>query len=523
MGHKLAIDFGTTNTVAARWDEAAAAARLIDIPGASNPSSIVPSLLYVEDGQSGQASLGQVARDADLVRRKGHRLFRNFKRGIVAPPSPDARLIDGALWTDHDAGRVFLRRLIAALPYPVADIDQLVLTAPVASFESYLVWLNEAIDAVAPEKIRIVDESTAAALGYAVTEPDAAVLVIDFGGGTLDVSLVQLPESRETTGGFLDRLRGAGHRSRNARVVAKSGRAIGGSDIDRWLMIDLLQRAGLAPDAPGLDAAALLAACEQAKIELSSVEETGVSFEAAGRRHAARITRAELEALLTGRGFFAALSHVVDRTMHAAQRRGVFKEDIAAALLVGGVSLMPSVFGALRRYFGDATLRADKPFTAVAEGALQIALGRGVDDYLAHGLGLRHLDPDGRHRYEEVIPMGSRFPTETPVEIVLGASRDGQTAVEFVVGEIGADDVSRVDVRREGGQAVFVAQVDAPRIAPLDGAALLAVPLDPPGQPGDDRLKAMFRIDDQRRLRVTVIDLKTRRELARDAVLATIR
>ena len=146
MGHKLAIDFGTTNTVAARWDEAAAAARLIDIPGASNPSSIVPSLLYVEDGQSGQASLGQVARDADLVRRKGHRLFRNFKRGIVAPPSPDARLIDGALWTDHDAGRVFLRRLIAALPYPAAEIDQLVLTAPVASFESYLVWLTEAID-----------------------------------------------------------------------------------------------------------------------------------------------------------------------------------------------------------------------------------------------------------------------------------------------------------------------------------------------------------------------------------------
>ena len=45
-------------------------------------------------------------RDADLVRRKDNRLFRNFKRGIVASPSPDARLIDGALWTDHDAGRV---------------------------------------------------------------------------------------------------------------------------------------------------------------------------------------------------------------------------------------------------------------------------------------------------------------------------------------------------------------------------------------------------------------------------------
>jgi molecular chaperone DnaK (HSP70) len=91
--------------------------------------------------------------------------------------------------TDYDAGRIFLRHLIRSIPYQSTEIDQLVLTTPVVSFENYLVWLNETLGAKA-EQIHVVDESTAAALGYAVTEPGAVVLVFDFGGGTLDISLL---------------------------------------------------------------------------------------------------------------------------------------------------------------------------------------------------------------------------------------------------------------------------------------------------------------------------------------------
>jgi len=533
MGYKLAIDFGTTNSVVACWDEPAHAARIVPIPGISvekveGQPPTVPSLLYVQNGRAGDVVVGQAVIGAGLDRRRDNRLFRNFKRGIVAMPAPEPRSIDGVSWGDRDAGRYFLYRLFGALPYRCDEIEQVVLTAPVAAFEGYLAWLNEAIDGFAPEQVRIVDESTAAALGYAVNEPGAAVLVLDFGGGTLDLSLVQLPESREKTGGFLGRLRRSKGNQHAAQVIAKAGRVLGGSDVDQWLLADVLRRADLSVQALGSDYAALLTACEQAKIALSTLEATTIAFEADGRHFAVTVTRGELESLLEANGFYTALRHVVDKVMHTARRRGFFREDIGGVLLVGGMSLMPSVQRTLNQYFAGVPVRADKPFTAVAEGALQVAAGFGLEDYLAHSYGLRHLDAaTGTHQYDEIVPMGSRYPTAEPVEIVLGAAHPGQTEVEFVIGEIDTDAVSMVEVKYENGQAVFVAQMSqaAQHIIPLNEvtAGQLLARLDPPGSPGEDRLRALFRVDERRQLRLTTTDLKTGKILIADAVIAAVR
>ncbi len=321
------------------------------------------------------------------------------------------------------------------MPFRKDEIEQLVLTAPVASFEGYLGWLNEVMGDLS-DKIRIIDESTAAALGYAVTEPEALVLVFDFGGGTLDLSLVQLPESTEQSGGLLRRLL-KGHVSKySARVISKAGRVIGGSDIDQWLLREVLKRTGLSLEELGHDYTPLLTVCEQAKIALSSTESFDLKFEAAGRAYDLTITRTELEALLEANGFYTTLRYVVDKVMHVAHRRSIYKEDINYVLLVGGVSLMPSVQRALREYFGDLAVRADKPFTAVAEGALQLAAGYGLEDYLAHGYGLRYLDPEtGRPEYDEIVPMGSRYPIAHPIEVILGAAHKNQTEIELVIGE----------------------------------------------------------------------------------------
>ncbi|NJL56779.1 Hsp70 family protein, partial [bacterium] len=195
---------------------------------------------------------------------RDNRLFRNFKRGVAANPAPEPRMIDGVPWSDSEAARHFLTTLIDSLPYPQTDIEQLVLTAPVASFEGYLAWLNGIVNATNLDNIRIVDESTAAALGYAVTQPGAVVMVFDFGGGTLDLSLVQLPESREKTGGMLARLTGGGKaRQHTARVIAKAGRIIGGSDIDQWMVMEVLKRTGLTTKDLGDAYPHLLTLCEQ--------------------------------------------------------------------------------------------------------------------------------------------------------------------------------------------------------------------------------------------------------------------
>lgn len=533
MGHKLAIDLGTTNSVIALWNETHARPQIVSMPtisaddGADRPS-LVPSLIYVQHGQNGAVKIGQQIRVEGLDRQEDNRLFRNFKRGIVSSPAPDARYIDEIQWDDKAAGRSFVRALIDRMPYSKEDIDQLVLTAPVASFEGYLAWLNGVIDDLAAEKIRIVDESTAAALGYAVTQPGAVVLVFDFGGGTLDLSLVQLPENREKTGGILNRLVRANASQHSARVIAKAGRIIGGSDIDQWLLADVLRLAGLTPKSLGAAYPAALTACELAKIELSIHDNVVIAFELNGHLIEIPYTRADLEALLEANGFFTALRRVVDKVMHVARQRGIFKEDIHYVLMVGGTSLMPSVQHTLAQYFTDMAVRADKPFTAVVEGALQIAAGFGLEDYLAHSYGLRYLDAHtGAHAYDEIIPIGSSYPTTTPIEIMLGAAHPDQTEVEFIIGEIDSDAISMIEVQYENGQAVFVAKANenAQQVIPLnekDALNLLAM-LNPPGRIDEERLRAEFSVDDRRRLRLTVTDLKTNKPLLNDVVVITLR
>ncbi len=534
---KIAIDFGTTNTVIASWEKAnnlvGSIAGLVTIPQFSIPAEndrppLIPSLLYIQDGRIPHIYTGQEVAANDLIGRRDNRLFRNFKRGIIGAVSTQARQIDDTPWSDRDAGRAYIRQLLQNLPTDTDNLEQLILTAPVAAFESYLSWLNEAMDGLGADKVQIVDESTAAALGYAVTEPKAVVLVFDFGGGTLDLSLVQLPDSKEKTGGFLRRLLRSNSRQHMARVIAKAGQTIGGSDIDQWLLAWVLERHGLNTADLGPDYPNLLAQCEQAKITLSTELSTDIHFNFSGIALSQTITQNDLETLLEENGFFAALRRVVDKVMQQARRQGIFKEDIHYVLMVGGTSLMPSVQQLLGHYFTDMAVRSDKPFTAVAEGALQLAAGYGLDDFLLHSYGLRHLDPEnGRHQYDEIIPAGSSYPSQKPVEILLGAAHPDQSHIEFIIGEISSDDVSLVEVTYEDGQAVFVAQTgqEGLNVVPLNpnGAEQLLAHLSPPGQPGTKRLKAAFQVDQERQLLVTVTDLKTNKTLLKKAPVTTLR
>ncbi len=549
MSHRLAVDFGTTNTVVVRWNEADGTSQFISISGLSGyapdrAEPIIPTLAYIQDGRVGQAVFGQAVRDQGLDRRHEYtgqaffgqalrtesrddsRLFRNFKRGIISGQSTEPRLIDGTPWNDQDAGRLFIRHLMNALPFPLAEIEQLVLTVPVVAFEGYVAWLGEAFKGLPPDVIRVVDESTAAALGYAVTEPGIPVLVFDFGGGSLDISLVELPQSRADMGGFLGGLLKGSTRKPVARVIAKSGLALGGSDIDQWLMQEIAgERLGLTLYQHEVDG--LLSACEQAKIALSSVEETSISFVALDQEQQIPWTRLELEALLQKTGFYYQLRRAVEELMHVAHRSGIYSEDMRCVLMTGGTSLMPSVQRLLQSYFPGVPVRVDKPFTAIAEGALQVAAGYGLEDYLAHSYGLRYLDPKtGIQAYDEIIPQGSRYPTQRPVKITLEAAHAGQQAVEFVIGEIGAGAVASIEVKYDGGQALFVANAvrQSQDIVPLNTASnnLPVVQLDPPGQPGQERLEAIFAIDAQRRLRLTVIDIKTHKKLLHEHVILTL-
>ena len=152
MGYKLAIDFGMTNSVIAQWDETSVSGRTLDVPLLSASTSagefLIPTLLYVRNGQTGEIVMGAAVRAQNLDHQMDNRLFRNFKRTLKKEAVFDARLIDGAPWTEAQARQIFLQRLLESLPYRAEDIDQLVVTVPVAAFEEYTNWLSEAAEGI---------------------------------------------------------------------------------------------------------------------------------------------------------------------------------------------------------------------------------------------------------------------------------------------------------------------------------------------------------------------------------------
>lgn len=543
---KVAIDFGTTNTVVAAWRDALNAPETLHLPGLSAPAtdeqpSVIPSLLYVNGAQN--LLIGQEVRAAGADVQGDERFFASFKRSISASARPLARVLGDEQWHEDRAGEAFLTRVINDTLRHEGAVEELVLTVPIQSFEQYLKWLRDETAITAQEsglgipRLRIVDESTAAALGYDIRTPGELILVFDFGGGTLDVSLVRMPVAGESDGFLIESARSRadgrplsqGDDHAEARVIAKAGRVLGGDDIDHWLLDDFLKRNDADRSAIGDSYARLRFAVESAKIRLSAHESAEVSvFDPdTSRTYRATFTRSQLDSLLDEREFFAAIQKTLDKVMRSARARGILPEEVGAVLMVGGTSLIPSVQRMVRAQFGSERVFKHKPFEAVAHGALSLAAGLGLDDFLYHSYGIRHLSPiTGRHEWEEIIPAGTRYPLPESINLILTASRDGQEALELVIGEV-EETAGGVAEVMFGERAILMVEGSAElrRVVALndeDGSRTVAH-LDPPGRAGEDRVEVAFDIDPNRTLRVTVTDLNTKKVLLRNLPVVELR
>jgi molecular chaperone DnaK (HSP70) len=543
---KVAVDFGTTNTVVAVWREATSAPETVRLPGLSSVGDgvappLIPSLVYVTNGATGEVVVGHAVRAEGLDEHNNPRYFASFKRGIAAVSRPLAREIDAAEWDDPAAGEAFLSCVLSTLVEHEGQIDELVLTVPVQSFERYLKWLRDETALVdrnsglGVQRLRVVDESTAAALGYQVRTPGELILVFDFGGGTLDVSLVRMPMADEGSGVLLEPGKPHGGRhsrageEAEARVVAKAGRVLGGDDVDHWLLDEILERNGVNRSAVGDVYTQLKLAAEAAKIRLSEHESAEVSVFDPDTYRAFRgaITRTQLEDVLEQHDFYQMIQKTLDKVMRGARARGIFPEDVGAVLMVGGSSQIPSVRRMLRTMFGAERVHEHKPFEAVAHGALGLAAGLGLDDFLYHSYGVRHLSPiTGRHEWEEIIPAGTRYPLDEPYRLILTASRDGQEALELVIGEV-EESASGISEVMFGERAILMVEggLELRQVVPLndeDGARTVAY-LDPPGKSGEDRVEVEFDVDKNRMLRVTVTDLATKKHVLRNIPVVELR
>ncbi|MDX2254502.1 MAG: Hsp70 family protein [Pseudanabaenaceae cyanobacterium bins.39] len=529
---QYAIDFGTSNTVVARIgaDGLAETVNLgtYSVTLVNNPP-MVPSCVYVQDASKGETLIGQEVSDRGLDRARDGRLFTSFKRGIGSQISMFVPELDAIEVGFELVGEWFLTKIVNQL----SEVDSLVFTVPVDSFEPYRQWLGEICERSEVSQVRIIDEPTAAALGYGISQGEQVVLVVDFGGGTLDLSLVRLslgdpqPQQeqaapRSSPLGFLLKLgdrnfvrkqdsSSSAHSSPTARVLAKSGQNLGGIDIDNWLLDYFHQELGIPKNS------LVSRLVEKIKIALSHEESvTEVYFDdQTFASYELTLNREQFRQVLEQQKFTFNLDRSLEQIRQQAARQNFDLNEVNAVLLVGGTSQIPLVKEWALQHFAKEKVKLDRPFEAIAHGA--ISQGWQLQDYLYHSYGVRYWDKRyKRHNWHRIIKSGETYPLTKPVELTLGASVPDQPSIELVIGELGEADV---EVYFEDDRLITRVlenrQVSVQVLNDGDRGRVIAK-LEPLGQLGSDRIKVFFQVDQQRTLRITVFDLLKQQNLLED-------
>jgi molecular chaperone DnaK (HSP70) len=545
-----ALDLGTTNSGIARCDDTGQP-QLVELPAVCREPEredpleaprMVPSAIHVLERPGLVDRLGgwpPLARRAFLGRRAligRPALERNrdqalpsfvptFKAALAAEATrPLARVGRRALSARRVAW-LFLHELLAETKRATGTrIRDLVVTSPVAAFETYRAELQRVLLELGVKRVRFVDEPVAAALGYGLSLTyDRTVLVVDIGGGTMHVVLVRLTPKGAMGG--------------EARVIAKQGRPLGGDAVDGWVLEAACAKAGLPPlDADGDESARywrrlMLAEACRVKEDLHFHETSvfritppgAVRRTQRGGDALLRTTRPDLVAVLEANGFYRGL----EACLAAMFEDGDVKtEDVDDVLVVGGSTLLPGVFSRLDERFTRRRLRAWQPFEAVAYGGACFAADRiGALDFIVHDYAFVTHDPKtGAAQHTVIVPRGTRFPTAPDLwkrQLVPTCSLgEPEQVFRLVICEVERGNAAeRRFVWDAAGELHKVGGTDgkADVIVPLNAASPTLGYLDPPHSPGDrrPRLEIAFGVNAERWLVATVHDLLTRRELMR--------
>ena len=520
----IAIDFGTSNTVVAWLAPDTQAPQTLHLGALTrrftsplgDPVPVVPTLVYVPETPDAPLVLGEPVRSLRWSYRAPERTFVGFKRGLAADFSPPPRQIAGQAYDNATIAQQFLTGLWQQILAQGIVPSQLILTLPVGAFERYLGLLRQWSQTLAVAAVRFVDESTAAALRYGQFEggqvnAQSIVLVIDWGGGTLDLSLVRLPAAMS--------------RHTPAQVLAKADAYLGGEDIDRAIVEDSLHRQARSVTDP-LTQAQLLELAERLKIQLTQTAQASETWldETTFQAYELRLSRDRLSEILEAAGFFAQLRESLDEVLQLAQGQGVSKVEIEQVILVGGTCLLPMIQELVIAYFGRSRVKVAHPFTAVAEGALAVAQQTAIQDYLQHSYAIQLWDPGLQdYTYFTLFAKGTYYPCLRPEPLTLQVAQDGESEVRLNVGEIAEhlprevtyDALGRLTSRQRSPTTAYHALHRHNR-------DICIARLDPPGVAGQDRIRVDFEVNAQRMLLATVTDLLTQQVLVDRGAIAQL-
>ena len=411
MAKVIGIDLGTTNSCVAVM-EGGEPVVIANAEGNRTTPSVVAF------SKTGERMVGQVAKRQSVTNPE--RTVISIKRDMGTSRKVD---IDGKSYSPQEISAMVLQKLKAdAEAYLGETITQAVITVPAYFSDAQRQATKDAGKIAGLEVLRIINEPTAAALAYGLDkEHDQKIMVYDLGGGTFDVSILEIGD-----GVF--------------EVLATHGNnKLGGDDFDQRIidyLVDTFKRENgmdLSNDKQAMQR--LKEAAEKAKIELSGVTSSNINLpfitaDASGPKH--------MDVTLTRAKFDEITADLVEKTMgptrQAMQDAGLTPDKIDKILMVGGSTRIPAVQEAVKKYLGKDPFKGINPDECVAVGA---AIQAGVLVGDVKGLLLLDVTPLslGIETLGGVCTKIIERNTTIPVnkKQVFSTAADGQTSVEIHV------------------------------------------------------------------------------------------
>ena len=411
MSKVIGIDLGTTNSCVAVMEGGEA----VVIPNAEG-NRTTPSV--VAFSKTGERMVGQVAKRQAITNPE--RTISSIKREM----GTDHRVtIDDKSYTPQEISAMILQKLKAdAEAYLGSPVTEAVITVPAYFTDSQRQATKDAGKIAGLDVKRIINEPTAAALAYGVDKEQAQkIMVYDLGGGTFDVSILEIDD------GVIEVLATAGNNR------------LGGDDFDqcimKYLVSEFKKSDGIDLSGDKVAMQRLKEAAEKAKIELSGVTTSNINLpyitaDATGPKH--------LDVTLTRAKFNELTGHLVEATMgpvrQAMSDAGLKPSDLAKVLMVGGSSRIPAVVEAVKSFTGSEPFKGINPDECVAMGA---ALQAGVLTGDVKGLLLLDVTPLslGIETMGGVCTRLIERNTTIPVKKsqIFSTAADNQTSVEVNV------------------------------------------------------------------------------------------
>ena len=411
MSKIIGIDLGTTNSCVSVMEGGEATV----IPNAEGHRT-TPSV--VAFSKTGERMVGQVAKRQAVT--NPDRTISSIKREMGS----DYKVtIDGKKYTPQEISAMILQKLKAdAEAYLGESVTEAVITVPAYFTDAQRQATKDAGKIAGLDVKRIINEPTAAALAYGLDkETDQKIMVYDLGGGTFDVSVLEIGD------GVIEVLATAGNNR------------LGGDDFDQcitnYLVEEFKKSDGIDLSGDRVAMQRLKEAAEKAKIELSGVTSTNINLpyitaDATGPKH--------LDVTLTRAKFNELTAHLVEKTAgpvrQAMSDAGITASDLTKVLLVGGSSRVPAVQEMVKKLTGKEGFKGINPDECVADGA---AIQGGVLGGDVSGVVLLDVTPLSLGIetlggvFTKLIERNTTIPTKKSQ--VFSTAADNQTSVEVNV------------------------------------------------------------------------------------------